>query len=152
MDFGEDIERIIVAAHALTRIAALRTRSDVPAAQWRALALLEEHGPLRLGELARVARTTQPGMTRLVRDMEAASLVTRGDDPDDSRASIIALAPAGAEASARWRRELREALAPVFADLSPAQRETLAEAAAILDEHAARPADEGAQTATGVRA
>ena len=71
MTHAEDIEEIVVAAHALTRIAALETRNEAPAAQWRTLSILQNEGPQRLGELATLSRVTQPGMTRLVGQLAA---------------------------------------------------------------------------------
>ena len=49
MNRGDDIERIVVAAHALTRIAAVETRNHAPAAQWRTLSILRSEGALRIG-------------------------------------------------------------------------------------------------------
>ena len=80
MDHGADLEELIVAAHALTRVAALETRNEAPSAQWRTLSILRERGPLRIGELAHLSRVTQPGMTRLVGTMADAGLVSRTAD------------------------------------------------------------------------
>src|SRR3954447_3704908 len=112
------IEQIVVAAHALTRIAALETRNEAPAAQWRTLSILQTEGPRRLGELATMSRVTQPGMTRLVGQLADAGLIARESDPADSRASIIQITDAGATALTAWRVQLRDALEPHFADLS----------------------------------
>ena len=49
MTHDQDIETLIVAAHTLTRLAALETANDTPAAQWRTLTILRDHGPLRVG-------------------------------------------------------------------------------------------------------
>ena len=117
MSNAEDIEQIVVAAHALTRIAALETRNEAPAAQWRTLSILQTEGPRRLGELAAMSRVTQPGMTRLVGQLADAGLIARESDPADSRASIIKITDAGARAIAAWRVQLRDALEPHFADL-----------------------------------
>ncbi len=134
-----DIEQIVVAAHALTRAAATSTGNDAPAAQWRALSVLQSAGPLRLGELARLSRTTQPGMTRLVGQLEQQRLVARGTDPADSRATVIAATRAGLAALAAWRVQLRDALEPLFADLSDDDWEVLARAAGILSSRTASP-------------
>ncbi|WP_460774277.1 MarR family winged helix-turn-helix transcriptional regulator [Microbacterium sp. GXF7504] len=135
MTRADDIERIVIAAHALTRIAALSTQNDAPSAQWRALSLLQQ-GPLRVGDLARLARTTQPGMTRLVGQLVDQGLVTRTNDPDDSRATVVAPTEAGSRALAAWKTELGTALEPLFADLTEAEWAALEHASRILTERA----------------
>lgn len=132
MTRGEDIEEIVVAAHALTRIAALETRNEAPAAQWRTLSILQSEGPQRLGELATLSRVTQPGMTRLVGQLVTAGLVSRDSDPSDSRASVLSVTADGARALAAWRVQLRDALEPHFADLSDDDWAALARTARIL--------------------
>jgi len=137
MTRADDIERIVIAAHTLTRIAALSTQNDAPSAQWHALSLLQQQGPLRVGDLARLARTTQPGMTRLVGQLVEQSLVTRTPDPDDSRATVVTLTDAGSEALAAWKTQLGTALAPLFADLTDAEWAALEHASRILTDRAA---------------
>jgi DNA-binding MarR family transcriptional regulator len=132
MSNAEDIEQIVVAAHALTRIAALETRNEAPAAQWRTLSILQTEGPRRLGELATMSRVTQPGMTRLVGQLADAGLIARESDPADSRASIIKITDAGARAIAAWRVQLRDALEPHFADLDEDDWDAIARTARIL--------------------
>ncbi len=132
MDIGENLERLILSAHVLTRIAAQESGNDAPSAQWRALAALRDGGELRIGELARRARTTQPGMTRLAAQLEAHGLVVRSDDPLDSRATVARITPAGADALVSWTTQLRETLAPRFVDLDDEDAATIARAATLL--------------------
>jgi DNA-binding MarR family transcriptional regulator len=127
-----DIERLIVAAHALTRMAALETASEAPSAQWRTLTILRDNGELRLGELARLSRVTQPGMTRLVGQMADQGLVERRADDSDSRATVVTATPRGLEALQGWLQTLTDALAPHFADLDDAEWSALRTTAAVL--------------------
>ena len=140
MDHGRDLESIIVAAHALTRVAALETRNEAPAAQWRTLAILRERGPLRVGELAQLSRTTQPGITRLIGSMAQAGLVERVGDPDDSRAVRVIATDKGREAYATWRVQLAEALLPRFADLEAAEWDAIRMTAELLTQRTAAAA------------
>jgi DNA-binding MarR family transcriptional regulator len=133
MNTADDVLRLIVGAHALTRLAALDARSEAPAAQWRTLSLLRDHGPQRVGDLATLSRVTQPGMTRLVGQLAAAGLVDRGTDAADSRASIVTLSPAGEAALDTWLEVLRDALTPRLVDLDDGDRAALARVAGILD-------------------
>jgi DNA-binding MarR family transcriptional regulator len=132
MTHDQDIETLIVAAHALTRVAALETRNETPAAQWRTLTILRDRGPLRLGELAQLSRVTQPGMTRLVGQMATAGLVARLTDPSDSRATVVDVTALGREALATWLLQLSSALSPHFADLTEEEWESLRITAAVL--------------------
>jgi DNA-binding MarR family transcriptional regulator len=128
----QDIETLIVAAHALTRVAALETANDAPAAQWRTLTILRGHGALRIGELARLSRVTQPGMTRLVGQMADQGLVEKTTDAADSRATVVEATALGLEALQTWMLQLTAALAPHFDDLEPEEWEALRTTASVL--------------------
>jgi DNA-binding MarR family transcriptional regulator len=132
MTRSEDLQRLVVAAHALTRIAALETRNEAPSAQWRTLTLLRDNGSLRLGELARLSRVTQPGMTRLVGAMAGSGLVERTADAADSRVTIVTLTAAGLEALDAWLAQLTAALTPHFGDLDEDDWAALGRTAGIL--------------------
>ncbi|QRY40874.1 MarR family transcriptional regulator [Microbacterium hominis] len=133
MQHTDDILRLLVGAHALTRVASLETRTEAPAAQWRTLVLLRDNGPLRIGDLATLSRVTQPGMTRLVTQMAEAGLVERTTDPGDSRATLVSATDAGMSALDEWLKVLSAALAPRFADLDEQEWATIRRAADIVD-------------------
>ena len=136
---AQDLADILVAAHALTRVAALETRNEAPAAQWRTLGILVSRGPMRIGDLAKQSRVTQPGITRLIGGMSEQGLVEREADPDDTRAVRVALTPRGRRAYFTWREQLAEALLPRFSELDEAQWQTLRSAARILTSRIAPP-------------
>ena len=139
MKRDEIISSIVVSAHALARIAAQDAANDAPAAQWRALTLLEQVPGRRVGELARASRTTQPGITRLLGELERTGLVTRSPDPSDSRATVVDVTDAGRTALRDWRESFRATLAPRFADLDGADWDALHRAAEILAAHSTEP-------------
>jgi len=126
------LQRLLLAVHALTRIAALDTQNDAPAAQWRTLTLLRDHGPQRLGDLATLSRVTQPGMTRLVHQLSDSGLVRRETDPDDSRVSVIAVTDEGLASLERWLGQLSATLSPHVADLTDAEWEAVRVTAGAL--------------------
>lgn len=128
----DDLQTLLLAVHALTRIAAIDTQTEAPAAQWRTLTLLRDHGPQRLGDLATLSRVTQPGMTRLVHQMDAAGLVERRRHPDDSRVSVIGATAKGLDALSGWYEQFRAALAPHVADLSEREWDAVSIAASAL--------------------
>lgn len=137
MERAEIIPSIVLSGYALARIAAHEAGNEAPAAQWRVLSLLSQQGGRRVGELAAASRTTQPGMTRLIGGLERDGLVLRSPDPDDSRAIVVEITPAGATALNDWRAEFRDILAPRFADLDDDDWATLTRAAEILATHTA---------------
>lgn len=136
MHKSEAVTAIVLAAHALARIAAHDAGNDAPSAQWRALSILDQHGGMRLGALASAARTTQPGMTRLIGTLDQAGLVERTADPHDSRATVVTATAAGIRALDDWRTELGATLAPRFDGLSDDDWRAIERTAAILGERA----------------
>ncbi|MDT0156977.1 MarR family transcriptional regulator [Microbacterium sp. ARD32] len=139
MQKADVIPSIVLSAHVLARIAAQDAGNEAPSAQWRALSILERQGGMRIGELAAAARTTQPGMTRLIGALEHAGLVTRSADPADTRATLVTATAHGLTQLTHWRAELRDTLAPRFADLGEQEWSALHRAAEILAAHAQEP-------------
>jgi DNA-binding MarR family transcriptional regulator len=128
------LETLLVSSHRLTRIAAQSTGSSVSSATWSALSVLSTDGPHRIGDLARAARISQPGMTKLLQGLVEDEWVLRIADVEDSRAWLIAISDKGRAALASWRAELAGAMKPVFDDLDAEGWRVLERATAILAE------------------
>ncbi|MET0974273.1 MAG: MarR family transcriptional regulator [Leifsonia sp.] len=126
------IVEVVSASNRLTRVAARRTPEAESPALLRTLSVLLTSGPMRLGALAEESRVSQPTMTKLVRTLVEREWVRRIADTDDARAWQIAVTKKGERAIEDWRDTIGAALLPVFADLSDAEADTLARAAAIL--------------------
>ncbi len=60
-----------------------------------ALATLNRHGPMRLGDLAAREGVAPPTLTRIVMVLEEAGYVAREVDPHDRRAVVVTITPAG---------------------------------------------------------
>lgn len=118
--------------HQLTRLAATATGSTESSAVWRTLSVLRDLGPMRLGELARVSRVSQPTMTKLVHALDERGWIRRIADASDARAWLISADQQGIAALDAWRAELVGALAPAFADLDRDELATLARAVEIV--------------------
>jgi DNA-binding MarR family transcriptional regulator len=109
-----------------------RTETELSASQFSTLAWISAEGPLTIGRLADLERVTAPSMNRTVNCLADAGYVTRAASPDDGRKVLVSTTEAG-EAVIRETRRRRDAwLAKHFATLTPAERDTLAEATAIL--------------------
>ncbi|WP_114561368.1 MarR family winged helix-turn-helix transcriptional regulator [Desertihabitans aurantiacus] len=62
------------------------------------LAIIREHGPLRVQDLAGLLGLDASTASRHVKSLEAAGLVEREADPDDRRASLVRVSRHGEEA------------------------------------------------------
>jgi DNA-binding MarR family transcriptional regulator len=111
------LESLLTSTHRLTRIAAQETGRTTSPAVWRTLSILTTDGDLRVGDLARASRVSQPTMTKLLRGLADDELVKRIADSDDSRAWLIAITAKGTAALTEWRGQLADSLGGLFADL-----------------------------------
>ncbi|MEU4839236.1 MarR family winged helix-turn-helix transcriptional regulator [Nocardia testacea] len=110
-DVDDTVVDLLVTAGRLTRAAGMLSVDDLPRATVRALAVLEEHGSLRVSEFARIDRTSQPTATALIARLVGEGYASRHRDPDDSRAVVVQLTPAAGRARlAATRASMREAL------------------------------------------
>ncbi|MFE6964346.1 MarR family winged helix-turn-helix transcriptional regulator [Agromyces sp. NPDC057679] len=132
MQISDLIGDLVAVNHRLTRLAASATDNTESPAVWRTLSVLRDLGPMRLGELARVSRVSQPTMTKLVHALDDRGWIRRIADANDARAWLISADPSGLTALDAWRDELAGEMAPYFADLADDERETLARAVAII--------------------
>ncbi|MDR3036489.1 MAG: MarR family transcriptional regulator [Kitasatospora sp.] len=108
-------------------------RQEFTFAQQSALARIEQHGPIRLGELAAMERVAAPSLTRTVASLVEARLVNRVPDPSDGRSALVELAPEGVELLAHIRRRRSELLARRTAALTEPERRTLMAALPVLE-------------------
>jgi DNA-binding MarR family transcriptional regulator len=126
--------RLRLAVVRLTRrLRAQRTSSSVTLTQLSALSTLNKCGPMTPGELAAKEVVQPPSMTRVIAALEDNGYATRRAHPTDGRQSIVELTELGrnhvlADTAAReaW-------LDKRLAELTEAERATLAEAAEIID-------------------
>ena len=135
-DLKNLLGELVSSAHRVTRLAATATDDSRSPAVWRTLSALRSYGPIRLGELARLSRVTQPTMTKIVRGLDDLDWIKRIVDVEDKRAWLIAVTPKGEAALDDWRDTLAAALLPFFHDLPAADRAALRRSIEILDERA----------------
>ena len=90
------------------------------------LAALAEEGPSRLTALATATGIAQPAMTQLVGRMEREGLVVRLIDPDDARATLVAITDAGRSLRDELHQSLHERMADRLGKLSADDQATLA--------------------------
>lgn len=98
-----------------------------------ALATTERHGPLTPSELADREGVRRPTATRAVARLEEDGLITRTQDPEDGRSSILAITAEGRAHLQRLRKRKNAYLAKRLRGLEQSELDTLAAAAEILE-------------------
>ncbi len=107
---------------------------DLTASQASALVSVDRLGSPTLGELAGRESVQPPSLTRIVAALEAGGLVSRVVDPDDRRVVRLTATPAGV-AVLEERRSLRDAyLVRRLHDLPAADRRSLTDLTALLEQ------------------
>jgi DNA-binding MarR family transcriptional regulator len=108
--------QLVIAMHRLQR--GLRKAADIAvpnATQLIVLALLAQHGPLRIGELAGRIPSSQPTATLTVAGLQSAGLVSREADPADGRAARVQITEDGQRTLHSLTQGEAEALAALLA-------------------------------------
>lgn len=125
--------RLRLAVGRLHRRIRIDGRESIPPLQLSALVTVEEHGPLRLSELARREAVTAPTMSRVLTALDEQGLVVRTPDPQDARGVLITLAATGAAALAEVRCHRTALVARRLRRLDAAQRAELMAAMPALE-------------------
>lgn len=131
-------------AHALRRPA---IDQGVTPTRLTLLATLEQHGPLRPGDLAARMNISPASMSRLTEALEQGQWVTRDPDPADRRACLLRLSEHGQATLAHLRQENDSDLATDISALTDQERAALAAALPVLTTLAER--HRGAAPSTG---
>jgi DNA-binding MarR family transcriptional regulator len=133
--FGSDLAgQLRLSVVRLTRrLRSQRTDETISLTQISAMATLNRCGSMTPSELAATERVRPPSMTRVIAALEEAGWVTRRDHPTDGRQSIIELTPAGADLLAAEASAKERWLDKRLAELTDAERATLANAIEIID-------------------
>jgi DNA-binding MarR family transcriptional regulator len=130
---AETAARLRVVVTRLSR--SLRTSSPggLTQSQWSALATVETHEPVRVGDVADHEGVSAPTATRVVASLETLGLVSRVVDPTDRRSAYMSLTPAGRD-KLDWARQVRTAaLGRRLAALSDDELERLAGILPLLE-------------------
>jgi DNA-binding MarR family transcriptional regulator len=125
---------------AIRLLRALRRQDDkwgLSAPRLSALSVVVFGGPITLGDLARAEQVRPPTMTKLVRALENARLVTRKADARDGRVMWISATDKGRKLLMKGRAERVRALAERLQSFSRNDVESLDDAANLILEIAA---------------
>ncbi len=137
-DTGDEVVNVLLAAGHQVRIAvdeALRASVGLTLRRFKVLQLLADIGPCRLRDLADAVAVVPRTMTEMVNGLESDGLVARRSHPNDRRAVLLALTPAGREALTVGRRRRAETVADFTRHFTAAQRTQLIELLASIRRH-----------------
>jgi DNA-binding MarR family transcriptional regulator len=106
--------------------------------QFAVLAGLFVHGPHTLGDLADRERVSAPSMNRTVNCLQDAGYVRRSADESDGRKVVISLTDEGVAVVDETARRRDAWVEEALADLTPQERQTISDAAKIMQRMVAR--------------
>ncbi|GAA2575302.1 MarR family transcriptional regulator [Winogradskya consettensis] len=129
-DLGADLQSAV--ARIYSRFRSERSEGELGDAAVGVLIALAKNGALTLTELSERARVTTGSMSQTVNRLVTGGYVDRARDPADGRRMLIETTPAGAEVAAEARAHRVSWLNARLAELTPAERATLAEASALI--------------------
>ena len=136
VETGEQTElaaRLRLVVGRLHRRIRIDGRESIPPLQLSALVTVEQHGPLRLSELARREAVTAPTMSRVLAALDEQGLVIRTPDPHDARGVRIVLSEEGAARLAEVRSHRTALVARRLARLDEEERQRIADALPALE-------------------
>jgi DNA-binding MarR family transcriptional regulator len=116
------------------RVRQARPVGDLTFSQLSVLTSLQLAGALTPRELADIERVQPPTMTKIVGKLEELGLVVRTPHPTDGRQVILSPTDQGRAVYVQFEKARNEWLAIQLARLTPAERDTLAHAAEILQQ------------------
>ncbi|MEV6605406.1 MarR family transcriptional regulator [Kutzneria sp. NPDC051319] len=103
-------------------------------ARVKVLRILDETGPQRQVSLAESLGQAPRSVTQAVEALERDGLVVRTADPEDQRAKLVALTPAGADSLAAGVTAGDQALVEIFGALGPTRLARLGKLVDALEE------------------
>jgi DNA-binding MarR family transcriptional regulator len=111
----------------------LRAEHRFPISQGTVLGRLDREGPQAVSDLAAAERVRPQSMAQTVSDLEDDGLVERRPDPSDGRRASVSLTAAGREALEADRRHREGWLVKAIEEeLTPEERQTLADSVSLL--------------------
>ena len=123
---------LFLACGRLTRAAARLNRTGDQSAVWRAMAILDESGPLRISEFAELDRCSQPTATAMIKKLEGVGYVQRTADPEDGRAWLVSITSVGRARLADLRSQTTEMIGRRLSDQQDLTSDEVASALQVL--------------------
>lgn len=122
VDSAEIVSGLVVVSSRLTRAFRRVIGNESELVALRALAVVEQYQPVRVGHFAQGYLSSQPAATKLLARLESAGLVVREASATDGRASQFSLTDAGRSRLAENRSIMIDSMEPYFESLSADER------------------------------
>ena len=139
---GIDAARLRAAVLRLSRRLRKHELAGLTPSQLSTLSSVGQCGPVRLGDLAAAERIAPSTLTRLVNVLEDRGYLLRQPAPDDARAYLVTVTPAGRDALERIRAEATNLLTDILLTLPADQRSALDAALPALEQLAGLTPDQ----------
>ncbi|MEQ3549240.1 MarR family transcriptional regulator [Pseudonocardia nematodicida] len=125
--------RLRLAVGRLNRRIRIDGSESLPPLQLSTLVTVEQHGPLRLSDLARREGVTAPTMSRVLSALDDQGMVERAPDPGDARGVLVSVSAAGRDKLREVRNERTALVARRLDRLTGEQRTALVAALPALE-------------------
>jgi DNA-binding MarR family transcriptional regulator len=133
-DVAEMAAQLRLSTTRLWRRLRREAEADLSPTLGSALAAIQVHGPITLGDLADHERVSPPTVTKVVNQLEQQGLIERLVDPADRRVCRVECSAAGAELIEGSRQRKNAWLAARIDSLTEDDRARLAAALQVLEE------------------
>lgn len=138
----EQVDAVLRASRALVGIAAASlagVEEVVTVPQFRALMLVYTRGPLNLASVAEALDVNPSNASRTCDRLIKAGLLDRRESSVDRRNIVLTLTPAGRRLVGKVTKHRRAAIERVLGEMTPAQRDAVAEALSVFAAVAGEP-------------
>ncbi|MEW6059053.1 MAG: MarR family transcriptional regulator [Actinomycetota bacterium] len=138
-DTGELASRLRLGVTRLARRLRQQAEPGITQSCLAALATIDVHGPMTIGDLCAHEQVQPPTMTRVVASLVTSGFVERETDAGDRRVAWVRTTADGRKVLQRSRKRKEAFLAKRLRALEPRQLETLEEAVGILEQFVESP-------------
>lgn len=137
IDSAELVSRLVVVSSRMTRALRRLVGNEGELVVLRALSVVEQYQPVRVGHFAQAYLSSQPAATKLLARLETEGLVRRAPSPGDKRSSQFSLTESGRDRLAVNRSLMAEQMEPYFEALTARERVGLDRALSLVNEYLA---------------
>lgn len=135
VDSAELVTGLVVVSSRLTRALRRVIGNESELVTLRALGVVEQYQPVRVGHFAQGYLCSQPAATKVLARLEEAGYVLREASPSDKRASQFSLTDDGRARLAENRTILAERMEPYFEGLTPDDRLSVHRALGLVSQY-----------------
>ena len=135
VDSAELVSGLVVVSSRLTRALRRVVGNESELVTLRALGVVEQYQPVRVGHFAQGYLSSQPAATKILARLEEAGYVLREASASDRRASQFSLTDAGRARLIANRNILAERMEPYFEALTPDDRLSVHRALGLVSQY-----------------